>query len=118
MAMRQDLQHAVELVAGGRSYSEAAAEAGLSRSAVAGACFRAGLRVAHAERVRKLHADPQFKAARGKKRREWEERNGRPWGRRDAQARRHLGAPCAECGGPESDHQANYYCPEYRAPNR
>lgn len=29
-----------------------------------------------------------------------------------------LGAPCGECGGPESDHQANYYCPEYRAPKR
>lgn len=29
-----------------------------------------------------------------------------------------LGAPCAECGGPESDHEANYYCPEYRAPKR
>lgn len=29
-----------------------------------------------------------------------------------------LGAPCAKCGGPESDHVANYYCPEYRAPKR
>lgn len=26
-----------------------------------------------------------------------------------------LGSPCGECGGPESDHVANYYCPEYRA---
>jgi hypothetical protein len=22
---------------------------------------------------------------------------------------------CADCGGPESDHQSNYYCPEFRA---
>lgn len=27
-----------------------------------------------------------------------------------------LGAPCGDCGAPESDHEANYYCPEYRAP--
>lgn len=26
-----------------------------------------------------------------------------------------LGSPCGECGGPKSDHIANYYCPEYRA---
>lgn len=26
-----------------------------------------------------------------------------------------LGTPCGHCGGPESAHVSNYYCPEYRA---
>ncbi len=42
--MRSDLEAAVALVKGGKTYSEAAKQLGLRRNQVAGACDRAGLK--------------------------------------------------------------------------
>jgi predicted transcriptional regulator len=43
--MRSDLRRAVALVRAGKTYSEAAADLGLTRNQVGGACKRAGFKV-------------------------------------------------------------------------
>ena len=53
--MRADLKAAVKLVEDGLSYGDAAARHGLTRNAVAGACYRNGVKVGHAARM-VLHA--------------------------------------------------------------
>lgn len=53
----------VELVQQGHTYRSAADELGVSMGVVSGVCQRAGLRVGRAERLRQLHANPEFRAA-------------------------------------------------------
>jgi hypothetical protein len=48
--VRDDLQSAVRLVAAGASYGEAARAKRLTRNAVAGACWRAGVKTAREKR--------------------------------------------------------------------
>jgi hypothetical protein len=45
--MRADLVKATKLVKSGKTYSEAAERLGLTRNSVAGACYRAGVRVGY-----------------------------------------------------------------------
>jgi hypothetical protein len=75
--MRAELAAAVALVASGKTYSEAATYLGLTRNQVAGACYRAGLKVndtgdtrrariatARADHLRAMRRDPAFNQRR------------------------------------------------------
>ena len=61
----------IELVQRGSTFREIATELGISPGTVSGVCHRAGVKgVSHAERMRQLHADPEFRAANAERMRQ------------------------------------------------